>query len=110
MKDNQNLGLKISNSGYSFSNISIFSMTMLLCALNLYLYWGLCDLGLYGYLGTALSAVIVFVAVFAFSKKSTGWIKTAFVTTIIQAVVSWAWYLFVVLDLVKYFNNQEDLQ
>ena len=110
MKDSQKIEENNNQSKFSFSNISIFIMIILLTGLNLYLYLGINGFGFYGYIGIALSIVVLGVSIFSIITKSTGWLKTSFVTIAIQAVISWAWYLFVVFDLIKYFNNQEELQ
>ncbi len=95
---------------FSFSNLILFISTIIFCCANLLLYIFLINLGVYGYLGIAASAILIGLSIFFFIKNKTGWLKLAFIVTIILAVLSWGYYLFAELDLLKYFSSQEELQ
>ena len=101
---------KDTQTKYSFSNLTMFIGIIVLCALDIYCSIALLNLGIYNYLLAAGNAFLMLLAIIFFFKNYLGWLKTTLVCVAIVALFTWGYYLFIILDLVKYIRDEQALQ
>jgi len=98
---------------FSFSSVTLFAFNMLILVLNIYCYLGLLADQLGGMTSAWLSIISVLLIelnAWFFLEKKEGWVKVIFVSTLILAIFTWGYYLFAVLDLLKYLNDADAMR
>ncbi len=110
MSEFENKNAVVSKNGYTFSNVTIFVMALLIAISGLVLFSILLNIGFIGVLASTVCAVLMGLATLCFVRKRFGWVKAFFVSLVILGVIAWGYYLIVCLDWLKYFNDQEALQ
>ncbi len=98
-------------SFYTKTSITLIFVTLLLGALDIWCYSSL--LVESSILLTILSigtGILMGLSVIFFITKKLGWLKAVFTTTIIAALITWAYYLIEYFDILKYITKREELQ
>ncbi len=99
------------SSVFSRSTVTLLISILALSVLDIWCYLSLLHTHKsFMWLFAGATSLLILLSIMFFCNKKIGWLKTNFVITIIAFVFTWGYYLFVILDIVKYLTDASAME